>query len=193
MCRSLGFLNLNPVLCHRNCCVNQYFAPLFFVVFVLMAQFVLVRNNIKRKIRKERIMTLNTPINKSNNTGKRRGCRSYETSWRVAQTGGTRQRVKSSWLSFLVSDVQFCMVCMFPPPGPLETDPIESELSGFPGQVWGSLPRAMLQTVRAGHQRADGQGARKGHDEEAAENKGGVDAQDRNLLWLDRRWSVRRQ
>ena len=36
---------------------------------------------------------------------------------------------------FLVSDVQFCMVCMFTPPGPLETDPIESELSGFPGQV----------------------------------------------------------
>jgi len=28
--------------CLRNCCVNQYFAPLFFVVFVLMAQFVLV-------------------------------------------------------------------------------------------------------------------------------------------------------
>ena len=28
--------------CSRNCCVNQYFAPLFFVVFVLMAQFVLV-------------------------------------------------------------------------------------------------------------------------------------------------------
>ena len=48
---------------------------------------------------------------------------------------GIRQRVESSWLSFLVSDVQFCMVCMFTPPGPLETDPIESELSGFPGQV----------------------------------------------------------
>ena len=29
----------NVILC-RNCCVNQYFAPLFFVVFVLMAQFV---------------------------------------------------------------------------------------------------------------------------------------------------------
>jgi len=28
--------------CLRNCCVNQYVAPLFFVVFVLMAQFVLV-------------------------------------------------------------------------------------------------------------------------------------------------------
>jgi hypothetical protein len=28
--------------CLRNCCVNPYFAPLFFVVFVLMAQFVLV-------------------------------------------------------------------------------------------------------------------------------------------------------
>ena len=40
----------------------------------------------------------------------------------------------------------------------------------------------MLQTVRARDQRADGQGAGKGHDEEAAENKGGVDAQDRNLL-----------
>ena len=98
VCRWLDFLSLNPALCCRNCCVNQYFAPLFFVVFVLMAQFVLVRNNIKRKIRKERIMRLSTPVNNSNNTGKRRGCRSYETSWRVAQTGGTRQRVKSSWL-----------------------------------------------------------------------------------------------
>ena len=28
--------------CLRNCCVSPYFAPLFFVVFVLMAQFVLV-------------------------------------------------------------------------------------------------------------------------------------------------------
>ena len=28
--------------CLQNCCVNQYVAPLFFVVFVLMAQFVLV-------------------------------------------------------------------------------------------------------------------------------------------------------
>ena len=28
--------------CLRNCCVSQLFAPLFFVVFVLMAQFVLV-------------------------------------------------------------------------------------------------------------------------------------------------------
>ena len=28
--------------CLRNCCVNQYVAPMFFVVFVLMAQFVLV-------------------------------------------------------------------------------------------------------------------------------------------------------
>ena len=28
--------------CLRNCCVSGYFAPLFFVVFVLMAQFVLV-------------------------------------------------------------------------------------------------------------------------------------------------------
>ena len=28
--------------CLRNCCVSAYFAPLFFVVFVLMAQFVLV-------------------------------------------------------------------------------------------------------------------------------------------------------
>ena len=28
--------------CLRNCCVSSYFAPLFFVVFVLMAQFVLV-------------------------------------------------------------------------------------------------------------------------------------------------------
>ena len=40
----------------------------------------------------------------------------------------------------------------------------------------------MLQTVRACDQRADGQSAGKGHDEEAAENEGGVDAQDRNLL-----------
>ena len=80
VCRWLDFLSLNPALCCRNCCVNQYFAPLFFVVFVLMAQFVLVRNNIKRKIRKERIIRLSTPMNNSNNTGKRRGCRSYETS-----------------------------------------------------------------------------------------------------------------
>ena len=28
--------------CLRNCCVSPFFAPLFFVVFVLMAQFVLV-------------------------------------------------------------------------------------------------------------------------------------------------------
>ena len=28
--------------CLKNCCVSPYFAPLFFVVFVLMAQFVLV-------------------------------------------------------------------------------------------------------------------------------------------------------
>ena len=28
--------------CLQNCCVSPYFAPLFFVVFVLMAQFVLV-------------------------------------------------------------------------------------------------------------------------------------------------------
>ena len=28
--------------CLQNCCVNPYVAPLFFVVFVLVAQFVLV-------------------------------------------------------------------------------------------------------------------------------------------------------
>jgi hypothetical protein len=28
--------------CLKNCCLSGYFAPLFFVVFVLMAQFVLV-------------------------------------------------------------------------------------------------------------------------------------------------------
>ena len=28
--------------CLRNCCINQYLAPLYFVVFVLLAQFVLV-------------------------------------------------------------------------------------------------------------------------------------------------------
>ena len=28
--------------CVRNCCVNRIIAPVFFVVFVLMAQFVLV-------------------------------------------------------------------------------------------------------------------------------------------------------
>ena len=28
--------------CLSNCCINQYIAPLFFVIFVLLAQFVLV-------------------------------------------------------------------------------------------------------------------------------------------------------
>ena len=32
----------DSVDCLENCCINQLFAPLYFVIFVLLAQFVLV-------------------------------------------------------------------------------------------------------------------------------------------------------
>ena len=72
---------------------------------------------------------------------------------------------------------------------PMSANQKERELSGFPGQIWGSLPRPMLQTVCPRHKWADGKNAWEGHDQETAKDEGGADAQDWNLLWLDVRWS----
>lgn len=79
---------------YRNCCVNQYFAPLFFVVFVLMAQFVSSPANWHK-------------ASCSLGVGQCGGCRSDETPWRESQTGKKLSQLtlvdfhRSRWSSVL--------------------------------------------------------------------------------------------
>ena len=91
----------NIFLC-RNCCVNQYFAPLFFVVFVLMAQFVSSPGNLHKII----------CISGVGQCGR---CRAHETSWRKPQTG--EDRVDWVLIMKLIPNQpgwrSGCMVCMF--------------------------------------------------------------------------------
>ena len=90
------------ILLFRNCCVNQYFAPLFFVVFVLMAQFVSSPGNLHKII----------CISGVGQCGR---CRAHETSWRKPQTG--EDRVDWVLIMKLIPNQpgwrSGCMVCMF--------------------------------------------------------------------------------
>ena len=130
--------------------MNQYFAPLFFVVFVLMAQFVLV--NVVVAVLMKHLEE------------------SHKQVCQMAVAEVRRFLLYRIWRN----DRMGCMVSSSAPllqharPG----------LSGSPGQVRGPLPGAVLQAVRPHHQREDVQGPRQGHDKEGTAGEGGADPQD---------------
>ena len=98
---------------------------------------------------------------------------------------------KSAWMAFRLHGLHVFFLARAHATNPSESDRERErkKLSGFPGQIWGSVPCPMLQTVCPCHKWTDGKSAWEGHDKETAADEGGTDPQDWNLLWLVVRWS----
>ena len=62
----------NSISCTSNCCVSRYVSPLFFVSFVLFAQFVLVNILIAVLMKQLRVTRKRKKVKKNQNSGSRK-------------------------------------------------------------------------------------------------------------------------